>query len=762
MRWNSRAIGYWVLGIGCWLLAVGVVYGQDEPAPAVTQPGIDLVRIEQATVFVLQAQNVGDILNITCFSSGTIVSRDGLILTNAHSTLPSASCPGETLVIALSVSPDAPPVPRYRAEIVQSNAGLDLALLRISREFDGRLIARDALVLPFVDVADSQEVNLDDTITVVGYPGIGNDAVQVQTGTIVAFVAEPSAGARSWFKTNLTLPATMSGAGAYDRQGRLIGIPTSAPISAALPASSCITLQDTNRDNLINSDDLCIPTGGSINTLRPSSFARPLIRAAQLGLTLENLSERPPLATASAPAFRRLFFSPSVNTGGMPTTVIRSLPAGSDSLFLFFDYSGMTPDTVYELRVTTDGLPNPTFSLSPVRWSGGARGLWHIGSSGQPWPNGVYEFTLLADGLPIETARLNVGGAPDIESQFSDIIFGVADALGNVSGNGYVLPAGNVASASFVYRNLADGTPWAQIWYYQGNEITRTATTWTDGPAGAKTISIQDAAGLLPGDYRLELYLGEAVGTEDVEYRLSATADFTIAGAADGTLPRIFSDAHFTSAESPAEAALAPPIRSFSARTTEIYAVFDWQDFAPGTPWTIRWFVDGNPFFEQTVPWTLSSSGSNYLFRLANPEGLPDGAYSFQLEVGSVRVGQAEARIGIGRLPIDPFALADGVQLRGQILDAATGLGVPGASFILISDQFSVADFLAERNMEQVFALAVTDRLGRFEIERPLSFDAPYSVLILADGYLPIQADGVIIERNTPLPIDMTITLSRG
>jgi hypothetical protein len=172
--------------------------------------------------------------------------------------------------------------------------------------------------------------------------------------------------------------------------------------------------------------------------------------------------------------------------------------------------------------------------------------------------------------------------------------------------------------------------------------------------------------------------------------------------------------------------------------------------------------VDGSPFYEQTAPWTLAPNGSNYLFRLANPEGLPDGAYSFEVEVGTVRVARAEARVGIGRLPIDPFALADGVQLRGQVLDAQTGLGIPGASFILISDQFSVADFLAQRDMDQVFALAVTDRQGRFEIDRPLSYNAPYSVLILADSYLPIEADGVIIERDTLLPIDMRIALSRG
>ncbi len=738
---------------------VGGVWAQDEqptPATPVTS-GFDLERIEQATVFILQAQNVGDNLNITCFSSGTIVSRDGLILTNAHSTVTGPNCPGETLIVALTVSPDAPPVPRYRAEIVQSNTGLDLALLRINREYDGRLIARDTLALPFVEVANPSTVNLDETVTIVGYPGVGNDPVAAETSTVVAFVAEPSAGARSWFKASRNVPATMSGGGAYNRSSQLIGIPTTAPIASSLPGATCVTLQDTNRDDLINSSDLCIPTGGTINMLRPSNYARPLIRAAQLGLQLENLSERPAALadtdTPDAPAFRRLFFAPSVNDDGMPSSVIRSLPAGSTSLYLFFDYENMTPNTVYELRVTTDGVPNQIFSLSPVRWSGGQRGMWYIGSSGQPLANGVYEFTLLADNIPLETARLSVGGAPPEGPQFTDVIFGLVDARGNISGNGYVLPTGNIANATFIYRNLANETPWAQIWYYRGREIARTETVWEDGASGAKNISIQDANGLLPGDYRLELY---------IEGRLSATADFTIAGAFQGVLPQAFLDAHFSSADSVQEAAAAPGVNSLSAGTETLYGVFDWQSFAPGTLWTLRWLVDGSVFYEQTQPWLLDQDGQNYIVRLSNPEGIPDGTYSFELLVGPVRLAQAQARVGIGQLPIDPFAQAEGIQMRGQILDAATNEGIAGVSFILISDLYSVADFLETRSMDQVFALAVTDREGRFQIDRSLAYDAPYSVVVIAEGYLPIQADGILIERDTPLPIDMTIYLSRG
>ena len=97
----------------------------------------------------------------------------------------------------MSIQLDEPPVPKFRAEIAQADAGLDIALLRITRELDGRLIEPQSLALPFVELADSGSVNLDDTIMVAGYPSFGNDAVTVTKGTINGFVAEPSSLATS-------------------------------------------------------------------------------------------------------------------------------------------------------------------------------------------------------------------------------------------------------------------------------------------------------------------------------------------------------------------------------------------------------------------------------------------------------------------------------------------------------------------------------------------------------------------------------------
>jgi hypothetical protein len=716
---------------------------------------LDIERIQRATVFIMQTQNVGDDLYVTCVSSGTIINRSGLILTNAHSIVTSAACPGDTLVVALSIRLDEPPVPRYQAEIAQADPGLDLAVVRISREFDGRLLDRSTLALPFVELADSSQVQLDETITIVGYPGIGNDPVEIRRGTVSGFTAEPSGGDKSWIKTLAEIPGTMSGGGAYNEQGQLVGVPTTAPITARVNETTCQPLQDTNRDGLVNNNDICIPFGDFINSLRPSNFASTLLRAASLELSVEMLSSSNFLsANTGIPGFRRLFFSPSVNEAGMPTTVIRSLPAGSNSLYLLFDYENMKPETVYELRVTVDGNPNSTFSLAPVRWSGGERGLWYLGSSDQPWPNGVYEFILLADGIAADTARLTVGGAAETAATFSDVVFGLVDLQGDVLGNGYVLPTGNIANARFIYRNMVDGTEWTAVWYYQGSEVVRTTDVWADGTSGSKVISIQEPNGLLPGSYRLELY---------VETRLAATSDFTIAGAQEGAFARVFGDAHFATADSPDEAASAPPASNFQTTVDALYAVFDWQQITPGTLWRMRWSVDDDVFFDQTLPWNAAENGQDFLIRLSSPSGILDGRYRLDLFVNNIQMASTQAEVGIGQLPIDRFAQASGLQLRGQILDPNTRRGIPGATFVLLTAEFSVEDFVWDQ--DQIFAMAITDQDGRFQIDRPLELSIgedtiAYSVVIVADGYLPITADGIAVTPETSNPLELTIYMT--
>ena len=712
----------------------------------------DIERIEQATVFLLQVEIVNDELITKCAGTGTLVRPEGIILTNAHHTVPNESCDGDTIIVSLSTDPTSPPLPRFRAEVIQSNIGLDLALLKITRELDGRLIDPDNFPpFPFVDLADSADIALDDTITVVGYPTLGNDAIQAVRGTITGFIAEPSGGDKSWMKTSAVIPSVMSGGGVYDRDGRLVAIPTAAPSDFDSSNVTCQLIDDTNRDGIINAADTCVPIGAPITALRPAEFARPLIRAAAIGLDVEIIS-RPSIEEelGGEPEFNRLFFTSAINND-LPTSVVGRLPAGTSSLFLVFDYENLTPETVYELRVTIDGVPDQTFGLSPVRWSGGRSGLWYIGSANQPFPNGIYEYRLFVDGRPAGSQQIEIGGVPENQPSFSNVVFGIEDALGqSVFANGYVLPADSVIRARFIYQNMVAGTPWTALWFYNGEQIpgARQDTIWEGESSGSETTALRAENGLAPGNYRLELY---------VDNRLSATGDFVIAGALDGVFPRVFSDTHFAQGSSPQQAILAPAAREFPDGVDVLYTLFDWEAITPGTLWTLQLSVDGDPFYSQTQPWRNPQAGDNFLMSVTAPGGLPDGTYTVDLLINGVQLAQESTEVGIGQLPIDTFALAEGIQLRGQIVDAETGEGIVGATFILISEDFSIEDFVWDQT--QIYSSAVSDRNGFFQLDRSLELDSPYSVMVAVDGYVPISVDGFELSDTAESPVENPLNL---
>lgn len=713
-----------------------------------------LSRIEQATVFITQVQS--DTLDIRCVGSGVFVRPDGVILTNAHHTVRSSICPGDLLIVSLSLEPDKPPVPKYRARVVAADEGLDLALLRIDAEFDGRAIAPSSLpLLPFVELADSASLSLDETVTFVGYRDIGNSGVTSIRGAVRGFIAEPRGGEQSWIKTSsvIPVPGVMTGGGLFNDEGLLVGIPTSAPTVLQSLGSLCLRIQDVNRDGVVNELDSCVPIGDNVSVVRPVEFARPLIRGASLGLAVDSLTiPRFQPSVGGRPRISRVFSSPSV-VDGIPSTVVASLPAGTTSHYLFFDYENMTPETVFEMRVTIDGIPSDVFSLPPVRWSGRDRGLWYVGSSGQPYPNGRYEFRIFVDGVAAASYVLVIGGPAVQTPAFSNIVFGLLEPNGQLAGNGYVLPTGTIATARFIFSNMQPDLTYTTIWYYNYREIARTTANWSlaKGANGTDAVNLQPEGGLPTGVYRVELYIGSA---------LSSTGDFVIAGSAQQSArPNVFRNLEFIRSTTNALPADPRPANSFPDGANTLFFRFDWEQIAVGTSWRLDWLVDNTVFYSLDTPWNTAETGNDFTLRLSGPGGIPDGTYTVRLYVNNVLLQSASATVGIGQLRVDRLATGVGVALRGRIYDAENGRGIPGVTFVLITEDFSIADFTWSQ--EQIYALAITDRNGEFIVDRLLQLRSPYSVLISATGYLPLAVDGFLLREDSPNPLIMNIPLTR-
>jgi S1-C subfamily serine protease len=97
-------------------------------------------------------------------------------------------------------------------------------------------------------------VRIGDTMTIVGYPGLGGQGVTVTRGIhsgIQTVAGEPG----TYFKTDTELNPGNSGGTAINAAGDLVGVPTAGRVSRE--------------------------TAGKLGLIRPINLARPLIERAQ-------------------------------------------------------------------------------------------------------------------------------------------------------------------------------------------------------------------------------------------------------------------------------------------------------------------------------------------------------------------------------------------------------------------------------------------------------------------------------------------------
>ncbi len=216
----------------------GEVLSQGHPEPVQASSGTtsDLIR---GTVQILAYEK--DQLRWT--GSGTIVSDDGLILTNAHVAYPVApglavlyvslrlaqEGPPDVLVVAINETEDQPPIPRYLAELRKVDGYLDVAILEITSNLDGSPVAKSDLHLTVIPLGDSDSLHADDEVRVFGFPGAGGNTITVTQGRVSGFTPDPKIPGRGWIKTDALVTPGNSGGLAADANANLIGVPTRAP-----------------------------------------------------------------------------------------------------------------------------------------------------------------------------------------------------------------------------------------------------------------------------------------------------------------------------------------------------------------------------------------------------------------------------------------------------------------------------------------------------------------------------------------------------
>jgi putative serine protease PepD len=124
----------------------------------------------------------------------------------------------------------SPVVARYRARPVDVDGYLDFAVVQIYATASGQPVNPASLHLPYLTLGKVGAVQLDQTVTVLGFPGVAeSDSISVTTGVISTFVPDPLGHVkdpRFELETTARVAHGNSGGAAINDQGQLIGVPS--------------------------------------------------------------------------------------------------------------------------------------------------------------------------------------------------------------------------------------------------------------------------------------------------------------------------------------------------------------------------------------------------------------------------------------------------------------------------------------------------------------------------------------------------------
>jgi len=394
-------------------------HGVEEIIPAVVQ----IVALKQGFMGNLSPAWTG---------SGTIVHPKGVIITNCHVANPRAmgmpSPPADKLAVSITDRADQSPVLTYTAQVVAQSPKMDLAVLRIDGRIDGKSVSK--LDLPYLELGDSDELDLGDMMRIFGYPGIGGETITFTSGSVSGFTQQRDVtSGRAWIKTDATISGGNSGGTAVDYEGHIIGIPTQAAAGTGITPVDARPVVDTNRDGRVDERDTPMAIGGFINGLRPINLVKPMLEkigmdvsspkrsssssrststkstSSRVGSTTSRTKSSrvrsgglKPLGGGSAskakkvkatkPTITDMVFSDSVTEEGLPINPSAILSGGQKRIFASFEFDGMRNGTKWKQVWTVDGKP---VLQDEGKWEDGPRGRKTLAvASRKALPDGEY------------------------------------------------------------------------------------------------------------------------------------------------------------------------------------------------------------------------------------------------------------------------------------------------------------------------------------------------------------------------------------
>jgi hypothetical protein len=240
--------------------------GTDTPTPTPSVADHELARsvveIEAIDTSTGLVQPVRD-------GSGVIVDREaGLILTAYPIVRPYLRSGARAYtVIGIGVNDGNGGSPRlaYEAELIAADEQLDLAVLRVTREYQGDPIAPGSFEFPAAEPGDSTILEPGSSLRLFGHPGlevttVDSQALTVTDGTVTGRRGEPDRSGTTRFRLDAVLPYGSTGGPAFNRGGALVGMlvpehyEIGAPVTQLRPLSLALELIDSARGLPTNVD----------------------------------------------------------------------------------------------------------------------------------------------------------------------------------------------------------------------------------------------------------------------------------------------------------------------------------------------------------------------------------------------------------------------------------------------------------------------------------------------------------------------------
>lgn len=265
----------------------------------------------------------------TSYGSGVIISSDGMIVTNYH-----------VIENANSVVVVTDDDKKYEAKVLGADSSLDLAVLKI-----------EASDLPYLEIADSDELQVGDLAVAIGNP-LGSEFANTVTDGIISGLdrnLSSESGETGFIQTNASINSGNSGGALVNGQAQLIGI-------------NSMKIQ-SNGMTSVEGMGFAIPSNtvvNFVNSVKDGSNTNNSTKGAWLGISGYNMDED--IANQ---------IGVSQNTGVLVGEITEAGPASSAGLQIGDIIVGIDGESVENFNDLTAALkekqPNDTVKLTIIR-----------------------------------------------------------------------------------------------------------------------------------------------------------------------------------------------------------------------------------------------------------------------------------------------------------------------------------------------------------------------------------------------------------